>query len=56
MRHTDLTNLGGFLWWLIVKLTKTNLKDEQSRDNWSRNLFFVILLFLLISFISIKIL
>ena len=54
MRHEFFTDIGGFIWWLF-KVRKTNLVDEQKKENWSRNLFTVIVLLLIISFISIKI-
>ena len=38
MRYTDLSDLEGFLWWLCIKFCKTNLKDEQTEDKWSRNI------------------
>jgi len=42
MRYELLTNIGGFLWWILIKFCKTNLKSEQTKDKWSRNLFFLI--------------
>ena len=54
MRYTDFSDLGGFLWWLLIKFCKTNLKDEQANDNWSRNIFFLIVIGLIISFVYIK--
>lgn len=45
MRFTDLSNFGGFIWWLFVRFTKTDLVKEQSQENWSRNIFIVLLIF-----------
>ena len=50
MRLTDLTDLGGFLWWLLIRFCKTDLDNEQSKEKWSRNLFFLIILGLIIAF------
>lgn len=55
MRYRALTDLGGFLWWVIVKFTRTDLKKEQQKDKWGRNLFFLILIFIFINFVLIKI-
>lgn len=54
MRYTDFSDLGGFLWWLLIKFCKTKLEDEQAKDKWSRNIFFVIILGIMIAFISVK--
>ena len=54
MRYADLAELGGFLWWIIVKFTRTNLNDQQSKENWSRNIFFLIIIIFAIGFISVK--
>jgi len=56
MRYEVFTDIGGFLWWTIIKFCKTDLKKERSKEKWSRNLFFLIILGYLIAFISIKIL
>ena len=54
MRYELLTDLGGFLWWLLIKFCKTNLKEEQSNDKWSRNTFFFFLLGIALGFIAVK--
>lgn len=40
MRYRALTDLGGFLWWLLIKFAKTDLEEEQTKNNWARNIFF----------------
>lgn len=40
MRYKPLTDLGGFLWWIIVKFCKTELGEEQKQENWARNFTF----------------
>ena len=46
MRYKDFTDIGGFLWWLIIKFCRTELKNEQAKENWSRNfLFFLAILY-----------
>lgn len=51
MRYTDLSDIGGFLWWLFIKFCKTDLKDEQKENKWSRNILTFLLFGLLIVFI-----
>jgi len=54
MRYTDLTELGGFLWWVLIRFCRTKLKDEQGKDKWSRNIFFLMILFFVVMFLSTK--
>ena len=54
MRYRLLTDFGGFLWWLLIKLGKTSLEVEQTKEKWARNLFFLIVLLLSITIISIN--
>lgn len=44
MRYTDLSDIGGFLWWILIKFKQTNLKDEQSNEKWARNILFLIII------------
>ena len=55
MAYEFLTDIGGFLWWLIIRFGKTELKREQKEDKWARNLLFLIVLGFVIAFLSIKI-
>jgi hypothetical protein len=55
MRYILLSDIGGLMYWTIFKFCKTDLKEEQSKNNWSRNIFIFIIAFILIlSFYSIK--
>lgn len=54
MRFRLESNIGGFLWWLLIKFCKTKLEDEQAEDKWARNILFLIVLGLIATFISIK--
>ena len=54
MRYELLTDLGGFLWWLLIKFCKTNLEKEQSKDKWSRNIFFLVAIGTVLGFIAVK--
>lgn len=54
MRYKPESDIGGFLWWVLIKFCKTELKTEQSDDKWSRNLFFLIVLGIIIGFLAIK--
>lgn len=51
MRYTDLADIGGFLWWFFIKFCMTNLKEEQTEDKWSRNIFVLLIFGILIGFI-----
>lgn len=42
MRYRLITDLGGFLWWVILRFCKTKLKEEQKQENWARNILFLI--------------
>ena len=55
MRYIFLSDIGGFFWWLLIKFCKTNLNDEQAEDKWGRNIFFVLLLFWVVTMVSIKV-
>lgn len=54
MEFELFSELGGYLWWLLIKFGKTDLKKEQSQEKKSRNLIFLIALGYLIAFITIK--
>ena len=41
MRYKDLSDIGGFLWWILIKFKQTNLKEEQSKERWARNIIFL---------------
>ncbi len=55
MRYELLADIGGFLWWLLIKFCSTKLKDEQTKKKWSRNIFVFIVAIYLLAFITIKI-
>ena len=49
MRYELLADIGGFLWWLLIKFCSTKLKDEQTKKKWSRNIFvFIVAIYLLL--------
>ena len=54
-RNTVFIELGGFLWWLLIRFTKTNLKNEQSEKYEARNFLFIFLLICFIAFMKIKV-
>ena len=49
-----LSDIGGFLWWLIVKFCSTDLEDEQLEKNWTRNILTLVVLGLVIGYISVN--
>ena len=53
MRYEFLTNIGGFIWW-ILKGKRNELKDEQSQKYWSRNLFTLVVAGYILGYISVK--
>lgn len=46
MRYIDFSDIGGFLWWIFVRFCKTDLKEEQSKNYWARNIFILIMVFI----------
>lgn len=54
MRYIIISDIGGLLWWFFIKFCKTRLEDEQSKDKWSRNIFFFLIILLVITFIVVK--
>lgn len=54
MRYSFEAEIGGFLWWLIIKFCKTKLEDELKEENWARNILFLIVIGLIIAFFVIK--
>lgn len=46
MRYSDLSDIGGFLWWFLVKFRKTDLVEEQSKKKWERNIFILVIIFI----------
>lgn len=55
MRYELLTDIGGFLWWLLVKFCSTKLEEEQTEKKWSRNIAVFIVAVYLLAFITIKV-
>jgi hypothetical protein len=54
MRYIIYSDMGGLLWWLLIRFCKTKLKDEQANDKWSRNVFFLCAIMYIIMFIYVK--
>ena len=55
MRYELLTDIGGFIWWLLTKFCSTKLEEEQTQEKWSRNIIVFIVAIYLIAYISVKI-
>jgi plastocyanin domain-containing protein len=53
MQYEFLTNIGGFIWW-ILKGKRKSLKVEQSQKYWSRNLITFIVVGYILGYISVK--
>ena len=47
-------DIGGFIWWIIIKFGKTKLEQEIKDENAPRNILTFYLLVGLIIFITIK--
>jgi hypothetical protein len=54
MRYVIISDLGGFLWWLLIKFCRTNLLEEQGEDKWARNIFFLCMLGIITAIVVIK--
>jgi hypothetical protein len=50
------SDIGGFVYWAVVKLCRTKLKTELEPEHDSRNVFFFIIFTILVGFISVRIL
>lgn len=46
MTYSIYSDLGGLLWWIFVRFCKTDLKEEQSKNYWARNIFVLIMVFI----------
>ena len=55
MRYTDLSDIGGFLWWILIKFRQTKLKEEESNEKWARNIFFLIVVVVCLGWIVSKV-
>lgn len=55
MRYTDISDIGGFLWWILIKFRQTKLKEEQSNEKWARNIFFLIVVVVCLGWIVSKV-
>ena len=55
MRYTDLSDIGRFLWWILIKFRQTKLKEEQSNEKWARNIFFLIVVVVCLGWIVSKV-
>ncbi len=49
-----LLKLSGFLWWVLVRFCKTDLKEEQSKEKAGRNFLFLALIIFILVFITTK--
>ena len=47
-------DIGGLIWWGVVKLGRTKLELEQAKINWSRNVNVSICFILLITYLILK--
>ena len=54
MRYSDLTDIGGFIWWVLIKFCRTKLKNEQTKEKWSRNLIVFLITLIFSAFIANK--
>lgn len=55
MRYEDYADLGGFFWWVLIKFCKTSLEEEQTKENWSRNIIFLIFIGMIIALLVIRV-
>lgn len=53
-RNTFFIEIGGFLWWFFIRFGKTDLKYEQSEKYNARNVIFIFIFIMIVSFIKIK--
>jgi|GEM_PF-989373 len=53
-KYMLIVEIGGFLWWLLIKFCKTSLEKEQDHKYSARNIFFLCVVFLFIAYIKVK--
>jgi len=51
----SIVNLGGSLWWVLVRFCRTKLSDEHKKEKTARNFIFLVFICYLVAFISIKV-
>ena len=51
----SIVNLGGSLWWILVRFCKTKLSEEHKTEKSARNFIFLVFICYLLIWISIKI-
>jgi hypothetical protein len=51
----SIVNLGGSLWWVLVRFCKTKLSEEHKTEKSARNFIFLVFICYLVISISIKI-
>lgn len=49
------SDIGGLLWWLLVRFCRTDLSTEQEKGNKTRNVVIFYALVISITFLSVKI-
>ena len=47
-------DLGGWIWWILIKFRKTDLEKEQTEEKRPRNLLLVIGIIFIITFIKLN--
>lgn len=50
-----LKDLGGWLWWVLIRQCRTDLKEERTTEYWARNIFFLIVICFLIALLTLKV-
>jgi hypothetical protein len=53
-RARYIVNLGGTLWWVLIRFCRTDLQEEKTKQKSVRNFLFLMLICCLIAFVSIK--
>ncbi len=52
-RYDWIINLGGFLWWMIIRFIRTNLIEEQTHKYDFRNFLVIAILICILTFVSV---
>ena len=50
----SIVNLGGTLWWALIRFGRTKLADEHKYEKSARNFIFLIFICFLIAFFTLK--
>lgn len=49
-----VNDISAFVWWLFIRMGRSDWEEERSPKNFTRNIFIFLVLFLIAVFISVN--